>query len=71
MAGEGRPTTLVLTDVESSTELWEWDRVSMMEAIAIHDRIMRSNLRRYHGYEVSLHKDLQLCAYLQLHYMPA
>ena len=65
----------MLTDVESSTELWEWDRVSTMEAIAIHDRIMRSNLRLYHGYEVSLHLDLQLCAalcaHLQLQHVPA
>lgn len=52
MAGDGRPATLVLTDVEASTELWEWDRLCMMEAIAIHDRIMRSNLRRFQGYEV-------------------
>ena len=30
MAGFGEPLTLVCTDVEGSTELWEWDNSSMM-----------------------------------------
>lgn len=51
-AGDGKPATLVLTDVESSTELWEWDRVTMMEAISVHDRCMRTHLTDYSGYEV-------------------
>ena len=29
-AGEGQPLTLVCTDVEGSTELWEWDNEAMM-----------------------------------------
>ena len=29
-AGEGDPLTLVCTDVEGSTELWEWDNSAMM-----------------------------------------
>ena len=29
-AGEGDPLTLVCTDVEGSTELWEWDNEAMM-----------------------------------------
>ena len=36
-----------MTDVEGSTELWEWDRVVMMEAITLHDRIMRASLAKY------------------------
>ncbi|KAK9791857.1 hypothetical protein WJX73_005571 [Symbiochloris irregularis] len=60
---DGKPATLVLTDVEASTELWEWDRLSMMEAIAIHDRIMRSNLRRFQGYEVSTEGDAFLLVF--------
>ena len=35
---------MVLTDVESSTELWEWDNTIMMESLAIHDRIIRAEL---------------------------
>ena len=42
----------MLTDVEGSTELWEWDRCAMSEANAIHDRIMRSQLAKFCGYEV-------------------
>ena len=52
IAAEGKPATLVCTDVEGSTELWEWDNTAMTEAQAIHDRIMRSQLTEFCGYEV-------------------
>lgn len=52
-AGKGEPLTLVATDVEGSTDLWEWDKESMMEAISIHDNILRSHLAENHGYEVA------------------
>ena len=42
-----------MTDVEGSTELWEWDRLTMMEAITTHDRIMRAQLPKFFGYEVA------------------
>ena len=45
-AEEGKALTLVLTDVEGSTELWEWDHAAMMEAIQMHDCLMRAHLRR-------------------------
>ena len=51
-AGRGKPVTLVCTDVEGSTELWEWDKAAMDEAQALHDRIMRSQLSNFCGYEV-------------------
>ena len=41
--------TLVLTDVEGSTELWEWNPDAMMEAQKMHDAILRSRLRHFHG----------------------
>eukprot|EP00798_Chlamydomonas_sp_ICE-L_P026739 gene26739-4305_t len=56
--GLGKKTamvTLVITDVESSTELWEWDPPGlgvMSEALAIHDRALRRTLASYYGYEV-------------------
>ena len=53
MAGKGEPLTLVATDVEGSTDLWEWDKDSMMEAISIHDLILRAHLAENHGYEVA------------------
>ena len=43
------PVTLVLTDVEGSTELWEWNPDAMMEAQKMHDAILRSRLRHFHG----------------------
>ena len=34
-AGQGDPLTLVCTDVEGSTELWEWDRDAMLQVKAL------------------------------------
>ena len=34
----GKAITLVLTDVEGSTELWEWDTELMSQAVDMHDR---------------------------------
>lgn len=33
-AAEGQSMTLVITDVEGSTELWEWDHETMMQVVA-------------------------------------
>lgn len=44
--------TMVYTDVEGSTRLWEWDSGAMGSAIYMHDALMRKLLRRYSGYEV-------------------
>ena len=48
-AGKGQPLTLVLTDVEGGAELWEWDPAVMAEARKLHDAVLRSRLRRFHG----------------------
>ena len=48
-AGQGQPLTLVLTDVEGSTELWEDGPEAMMEAQKLHDAILRSQLRQHCG----------------------
>ena len=66
-AGEGKPATLVLTDIEGSTELWEWDASVMMEAQALHDRIIRSQLAQFCGYEVATEGD----AFLLVFHEPA
>lgn len=42
----GKSVTLVLTDVEGSTELWEWDTDVVSHAIDLHDRIMRAQVTR-------------------------
>ena len=38
--------TLVITDVEGSTELWEWDYAVMTLAQEVHDSVMRSLIGR-------------------------
>ena len=42
-----REVTLVITDVEGSTELWEWDYGLMTIAQEMHDSIMRDLISRY------------------------
>lgn len=54
---------LVSTDVEGSTELWEWDRDAMDAATKLHDRVMRSKLSQFHGYEVNTEGDSFLLAF--------
>jgi class 3 adenylate cyclase len=39
--------TLVITDVEGSTELWEWDYGVMTHAQEVHDSVMRSLIGRW------------------------
>lgn len=41
-----RQVTLVITDVEGSTELWEWDYAVMTLAQEVHDSVMRSLIGR-------------------------
>jgi class 3 adenylate cyclase len=41
-----REVTLVVTDVEGSTELWEWDYAVMTLAQEVHDSVMRSLIGR-------------------------
>ncbi|KAK9818038.1 hypothetical protein WJX72_006076 [[Myrmecia] bisecta] len=61
--GAGKKVTLVATDVEGSTELWEWNHEAMNEAIDVHDRVMRSQLTKFHGYEVTTEGDAFLLAF--------
>ena len=60
---EGKEVTLVLTDVEGSTELWEWDADVASAAIALHDRLLRSYISRFYGYEVTTEGDAFLVAF--------
>ncbi|KAK9805610.1 hypothetical protein WJX72_007771 [[Myrmecia] bisecta] len=59
----GKPVTLVLTDVEGSTELWEQNHQVMSAAISLHDRLMRALLSRYYGYEVTTEGDAFMLAF--------
>ena len=55
--------TLVCTDVEGSTEMWEWDNKAMMEAISLHDRVMRMHMAKFGGYEVGTEGDAFVIAF--------
>jgi len=55
--------TLVCTDVEGSTEMWEWDNKAMMDAISLHDRVMRMHLPKFGGYEIATEGDAFIIAF--------
>lgn len=42
----------VVTDVEGSTQLWEWDSVVMGAAVEQHNVVLRGLLDQYGGHEV-------------------
>lgn len=43
-AEAGQMMSLVATDVEGSTELWEWNNFVADNAMVVHDETMRSQL---------------------------
>jgi phosphate transport system substrate-binding protein len=44
--------TIVVTDIQSSTNLWEIAPVTMNKALAAHDLIIRQEMQKFYGYEV-------------------
>ena len=44
-----REVAVAVTDVEGSTELWEWDREVMARALEVHDNVMRDAISRCDG----------------------
>eukprot|EP00899_Mesostigma_viride_P013259 jgi/Mesvir1/21934/Mv16716-RA.2 len=48
---KGDAITAVITDIEGSTELWEWNPEVMKKALAIHHAVLRALLPKYYGYE--------------------
>jgi hypothetical protein len=45
----------VVTDVEGSTELWEWDHNVMTLAQEVHDSVMRTLIGRWGRRRLLLH----------------
>ena len=60
---EGEPLVIVATDVQGSTELWEWNSQAMAQASNIHDVLLRRLLPDHFGYEIITEGDSFLCAF--------
>ncbi len=43
--------------------MWEWDHKAMMNAISLHDRVMRMHLSKFGGYEVATEGDAFVIAF--------
>ena len=58
-AGEPKsiPVSIVVTDIEGSTALWEWNPKLMAKVNEAHDRIMRRAASQFMGYEVTTEGD--------------
>jgi class 3 adenylate cyclase len=55
--------TLVCTDVEGSTSMWEWNSAVMQDAIFIHDTIIRHQIAEHSGVEVMTEGDAFIVAF--------
>ena len=55
--------TLVFTDIQGSTRLWEHDADMMQATLALHDSTMRGLLEPHHGYEVKTEGDAFMIAF--------
>jgi class 3 adenylate cyclase/ABC-type proline/glycine betaine transport system substrate-binding protein len=57
------PVTIVFTDVQNSTLLWELEPKRMKQILEIHNQIMRRNVKAYCGYEVKTQGDSFMIAF--------
>ena len=55
--------TIVLTDVQGSTSLWESNPQAMQEALDIHDKILRRFCAFHNGYEIDTEGDAFFLAF--------
>ena len=60
---ENENLVVVATDVQGSTELWEWNGRAMAQATNVHDTLLRRLLPEHFGYEVVTEGDSFLCAF--------
>ena len=61
--GRRSEVTLVCTDVEGSTAMWEWNSGAMQEAIFLHDSILRKLIPEHSGIEVMTEGDAFIMAF--------
>ena len=55
--------TLVFTDVQASTILWDRAPRAMKRALVQHDQVLRSGIQRFRGYEVKTEGDAFMVAF--------
>eukprot|EP01105_Mastigella_eilhardi_P008505 TRINITY_DN2061_c0_g1_i18.p1 TRINITY_DN2061_c0_g1~~TRINITY_DN2061_c0_g1_i18.p1 ORF type:complete len:1315 (-),score=237.47 TRINITY_DN2061_c0_g1_i18:455-4399(-) len=55
--------TLVFTDIQGSTALWEWNSVVMRKALMLHHDVIRCTYRALGGYEVKTEGDAFMLAF--------
>lgn len=65
--GSRSEVTLVCTDVEGSTAMWEWNSGVMQEAIFIHDSVLRKLMPEHCGVEVMTEGDAFIIAFHDEH----
>lgn len=62
--GPGQDTTLLVTDIQGSTQLWEMLPADVMDrALRMHQAVLRSALRRHAGYESATEGDSFVLAF--------
>jgi len=55
--------SFVFTDIQNSTFIWESCPSAMSEALQMHDKVLRENIRKYSGYEVKTEGDAFVVAF--------
>ncbi len=55
--------TIVITDVEGSTKLWEKNPIVMKEALDLHDTVVRRCYHNHKGYEITTEGDSFILAF--------
>jgi class 3 adenylate cyclase len=58
--------SLVFTDIQGSTRLWERFGPKFKTIIDMHHRVLRTVLKRHHGYEVGLMINCMCSSFLDL-----
>jgi predicted ATPase/class 3 adenylate cyclase len=60
---DGHPVTLVFTDIQGSTQLWEELGSRFIEDLDLHNELLRDSLRIHRGYEVKTEGDAFMVAF--------
>eukprot|EP01061_Rhynchopus_euleeides_P046173 TRINITY_DN8666_c0_g2_i1.p1 TRINITY_DN8666_c0_g2~~TRINITY_DN8666_c0_g2_i1.p1 ORF type:complete len:995 (+),score=284.06 TRINITY_DN8666_c0_g2_i1:314-2986(+) len=55
--------SIVFTDIQGSTSVWEATPTAMRKALSIHNRVIRECIQEFHGYEVKTIGDAFMAAF--------